>query len=212
MLSPFLSYFMDLSQTVCVAGGDESDLLDPLRLSGDPNLCRARPLHSELSPPRLAALHPCQNTLFLSLFLCSSLPLCLKTYLAALHPCQNTLFIYLFLCSPPLSEEHLVALHPIQDTLFISLFHCTSLPLCLKTYLAALHPSQDTLFIYLFHCTYFSLPLSEDLSGRSPPTLQRHITGNSKQIFPEKEMLRPQSQFSHVSVLQENMWTDPGNI
>jgi hypothetical protein len=51
------------------------------------------------------------------------------------------------------------------------------------------------------------------------PTLQRDNTENSKQIFPEKELR------SHVSVndlyipriglpilLQENMWTDPGNI
>jgi hypothetical protein len=57
-------------------------------------------------------------------------------------------------------------------------------------------------------------------------TLQRHITENSKKIFPEKELrgLSP-NFYIHVSVsdlynptiglpilLQENMWTDPGNI
>ncbi len=59
-------------------------------------------------------------------------------------------------------------------------------------------------------------------------TLQRHNTKNSKQIFPEKELLVPSQNFHiHVSVtvsnlylpmiglpilLQENMWTEPGNI
>jgi hypothetical protein len=56
--------------------------------------------------------------------------------------------------------------------------------------------------------------------------LQRHNTENSKQIFPEKELpgLRPNFHI-HVFgsglyipmiglpiLLQENMWTDPGNI
>jgi len=58
------------------------------------------------------------------------------------------------------------------------------------------------------------------------PTLQRHNTKNSKQIFPEKE-LRGQSLNFHIQVsvsdlfiptidlpilLQENMRTDPGSI
>jgi hypothetical protein len=57
-------------------------------------------------------------------------------------------------------------------------------------------------------------------------TLQRHNTENSKQIFPEKE-LRALSPNFHIFVsvsdlyipsiglpilLQENIWTDPGNI
>jgi hypothetical protein len=56
--------------------------------------------------------------------------------------------------------------------------------------------------------------------------LQRHNTENSKQIFPEKELRGLSPDFHiHVSVidlyipriglpilLQENMWTDPGNI
>jgi hypothetical protein len=56
--------------------------------------------------------------------------------------------------------------------------------------------------------------------------LQRHIAENSKQIFPEKELCVLSPNFHiHVSVsdlyipmiglpifLQENMWTDPGNI
>ncbi len=52
-------------------------------------------------------------------------------------------------------------------------------------------------------------------------TLQRHNTENSKQIYLEKELrcLSP-NFYMHVSVsdlyihilLQENMWTDPGNI
>jgi hypothetical protein len=56
--------------------------------------------------------------------------------------------------------------------------------------------------------------------------LKRHNTENSKQIFPEKELrgLSPNFHF-HVSVsvfyfptinllilLQENIWTNPGNI
>jgi hypothetical protein len=53
--------------------------------------------------------------------------------------------------------------------------------------------------------------------------LQRHNAENSKQIFPEKELRSPNK--IHVSMsdfyipaidlailLQENMWTDPGNI
>jgi hypothetical protein len=57
-------------------------------------------------------------------------------------------------------------------------------------------------------------------------TLQRNNTENSKQIFPEKELLVLSQNFHiHVSVrnlyittiglpilLQENMWTEPGNI
>jgi hypothetical protein len=60
----------------------------------------------------------------------------------------------------------------------------------------------------------------------SVSTLQRHNIENSKQIYPEKELLghRPNLHI-HVSVrdsyipmidlpslLQENMWTDPGNM
>jgi hypothetical protein len=58
------------------------------------------------------------------------------------------------------------------------------------------------------------------------PALQRNNTENLKQIFPEKEMRGHSPNFHiHVSVsdfyiptidlpilLQENMWTDPGNI
>jgi hypothetical protein len=57
-------------------------------------------------------------------------------------------------------------------------------------------------------------------------TLQGHNTENAKQIFPEKELRGLSPNFHiHVSVtelyisriglpilLQENMWTDPGNI
>ena len=56
-------------------------------------------------------------------------------------------------------------------------------------------------------------------------TLQRHNTENSKQIFPYKELrgLSPNFHipvsvsdiYSHIGLpilLQENMWTDPGNI
>ena len=57
-------------------------------------------------------------------------------------------------------------------------------------------------------------------------TLKRHNIVNSKQIFSEKELRRHSPHFYiHVSVsdlyiptidlpilLQENMWTDPGNI
>jgi hypothetical protein len=56
--------------------------------------------------------------------------------------------------------------------------------------------------------------------------LQRHSTENSKQTFPEKDLRGHSPNFHiHVSVsdlyiptiglpilLQENMWTDPGNI
>jgi hypothetical protein len=56
--------------------------------------------------------------------------------------------------------------------------------------------------------------------------MQRHTTENSKQIFPEKELRGLSPNFHiHVSVsdlnipttglpilLQENMWTDPGNM
>jgi hypothetical protein len=56
--------------------------------------------------------------------------------------------------------------------------------------------------------------------------IQRHNTENWKQIFPEKELRGLSPNFHiHVSVsdlyiptivmpilLQENMWTDPGNI
>jgi hypothetical protein len=64
-------------------------------------------------------------------------------------------------------------------------------------------------------------------TNKSVDTLQRHDAENSKQIFPEKELgdLSPNFHI-HVSVsglyvypliglpilLQENMWTDPGNI
>ncbi len=58
------------------------------------------------------------------------------------------------------------------------------------------------------------------------PSLQRHNSENSKQIFPEKELLALSLNFHiHVYVsdlyiptielpilLQENMWTDPENI
>jgi hypothetical protein len=58
------------------------------------------------------------------------------------------------------------------------------------------------------------------------PTLQRHNMENSKQIFPEKELCGLSPNFHiYVSVsnlyipriglpilLQENMWTDSGNI
>jgi hypothetical protein len=64
-----------------------------------------------------------------------------------------------------------------------------------------------------------------DIRG-SVTALQRHNTENSKQIFPEKELRGFNPSFHiHVSVsdlyittiglpilLQENMWTDPGNI
>ncbi len=57
-------------------------------------------------------------------------------------------------------------------------------------------------------------------------TLQRHNTENLKQIFPEKKLCGLSPNFHiHVSVidlyipttglpvmLQENMWTDPGNM
>ncbi len=55
-------------------------------------------------------------------------------------------------------------------------------------------------------------------------TLQRNTTENSKQVFPKKE-LRGLSPNLHIQVsdlyiptigvpilLQENMWTDPGNM
>jgi hypothetical protein len=62
--------------------------------------------------------------------------------------------------------------------------------------------------------------------GVAVATLQRHDTQNSKQIFPEKELCGLSLNFHiHVSLsdlyipmiglpilLQENMWTDPGNI
>jgi hypothetical protein len=62
-----------------------------------------------------------------------------------------------------------------------------------------------------------------DFLGRA---LQRHNTENSKQIFPEKELRGLSPNFLiHMSVidyyiprtgmpilLQENLWTDPGNI
>jgi hypothetical protein len=57
-------------------------------------------------------------------------------------------------------------------------------------------------------------------------TLQRNDTENSKQIFPEREIARPQSQFPNSCIYERfiyshnlsayyaagNMWTDPGNI
>jgi hypothetical protein len=54
--------------------------------------------------------------------------------------------------------------------------------------------------------------------------LQRHSKENLKQIFPEKEIARPQSQFQHSCVcddlyvltiglpMHENMWNDPKNL
>jgi hypothetical protein len=92
MFSPFLSYPLELKKILCVAGGDESDLLDPLRLSGDPNLCRTRPLHSELSPPRLAALNPCKNTVSISLSLLFSPPLSEDLPGSSPHPSQEHCF------------------------------------------------------------------------------------------------------------------------
>jgi hypothetical protein len=74
------------------------------------------------------------------------------------------------------------------------------------------------------------LVLSHELLGhitgkKSLPTLQRHNTENSKQIFPEKELRGLSPNFLiHVSVndlyipaigppilLREKMWTDPGD-
>jgi hypothetical protein len=63
-------------------------------------------------------------------------------------------------------------------------------------------------------------------SNRWPVALQRHNTENSKQIFPGKKLRGLSPNFHiHVSVsdlyiptiglpvlLQENLWTDPGNI
>jgi hypothetical protein len=57
-------------------------------------------------------------------------------------------------------------------------------------------------------------------------TLQRHNTENSKQIFPEKELLGISPKFPNSSVCERfiyshnrsaysaagKMWTDPGNI
>ncbi len=56
-------------------------------------------------------------------------------------------------------------------------------------------------------------------------TLQRYNTENSKQIFPEKDLLGPilhswvcerfiycNPTIGQPILLQENMWTDPGNI
>jgi hypothetical protein len=57
-------------------------------------------------------------------------------------------------------------------------------------------------------------------------TLQRHHTGNSKQLFPKKELhgLSPNFHIylsmsylyiltiGQLILLQENMWTDPGYI
>jgi hypothetical protein len=64
------------------------------------------------------------------------------------------------------------------------------------------------------------------LQNNTAPTLQKHNTENSKQIFPEKELRGHSPNFHfHVSVsvlyiptiglpilLQEKMWTDSGNI
>ncbi len=61
----------------------------------------------------------------------------------------------------------------------------------------------------------------------SDATLQKHSTENLKQIFPEKELRGHHSPNFHIHVsvsdlyiptidlpilLQENMWTDSGNI
>ncbi len=76
----------------------------------------------------------------------------------------------------------------------------------------------------------FCLILEKRTSLMAEPAeyaLQRHNTENSKQIFPEKKIAQPQSQFPHSCVferfifsrnrsayilLQEYMWTDLGNI
>ncbi len=50
-------------------------------------------------------------------------------------------------------------------------------------------------FIKIIKATYVSLP------AHCTDTLQGHNTENSKQIFPEKELCRPQSQFPHSCVL-----------
>jgi hypothetical protein len=64
-------------------------------------------------------------------------------------------------------------------------------------------------------------------TGKKTSALQRHNAENSKQIFPENKLRGLSPNFHiHVSVsffykipsiglpilLQENMWTDPGNI
>ncbi len=63
-------------------------------------------------------------------------------------------------------------------------------------------------------------------TGTASPTLQRHNNENLKQIFPEKELCGLRfNVLIHVSfgdlyipriglpiMLQENMWTDSGNI
>jgi hypothetical protein len=71
-----------------------------------------------------------------------------------------------------------------------------------------------------------SISMARNGSLETFHTLQRHYTENSKHIFPEKELLglSPNS-YIHVSMcnlnipttglpilLQENRWTDPGNI
>ncbi len=64
------------------------------------------------------------------------------------------------------------------------------------------------------------------VAGKNISALQRHNTENSKQFFPEKELRDLSPNFHiHVSVsylyfptmglpilLQENMWSDPGNL
>ncbi len=67
---------------------------------------------------------------------------------------------------------------------------------------------------------------ANESTSLSRPTRQRHNTENSKQIFPEQELRSHSRNFHiHVSVsdlyipkidlsilLQEIMWTGPGNI
>ncbi len=77
-------------------------------------------------------------------------------------------------------------------------------------------------------CLIFTGTVSTDFEETKQllPTLQRHNTGNSKKIFPEKELRGHSPKFNnHVSVsdlyiptiglsivLQEKMWTDPESI
>ncbi len=85
-------------------------------------------------------------------------------------------------------------------------------------------------FCRCLHSKYcLSLQNEQDFVKNTPfftPTLQRHNTKNLKQIFPEKQLCGLSPNFHiHVSVsdfyiptiglpilLQEKMWTDPGNI
>jgi hypothetical protein len=71
--------------------------------------------------------------------------------------------------------------------------------------------------------TLFPAFPQDSIFAKSRMSLQRHNTENLKQIFPEKELRGPRPAFLSVSDLyiptfglpirmQENMWTDPGNI